>query len=254
VHDAAASRLEDHRASGGDDGWLAQSVKLSPRYVLTGGRERLHLDLRTALHDNGMRAGRAGGTRRWRRHKLRIWDWCFAGNGIWIYELWDHHDFIWVHPAAAQTPAEERLPNEAVRNTDTRSHTVVRRPEGWRHENDARRERANHYDAVAAESVVSVKSVDPVAAMASAPVTPCEDRGGRNDEEHKRYERQCNCSSHTANSAERVDSWTNRVSTGRADPHSRRLRGVGCQGAVGAVVVEEVFKVAEQGHSITLRL
>lgn len=150
-----------------------------------------------------MRTGRARGTRRRRRNKLRIRDWCFAGNGIWICELWDHRDFTWVHPAAARTPAEERLPNEAVRKTDSRSHTVVRRPEGWRpegwrHENDTWRERANHYDAVAAESLESVKSVDPLHAMASASVTSCEDRGGRNHEEHKRDERQCNGLSHTA--------------------------------------------------------
>jgi len=66
------------------------------RNVLAGGRERLHLDLRTALHDHGVRTGRARGARHWREHELRIWDWCLAGS--WIYELrdelGDHQNFI----------------------------------------------------------------------------------------------------------------------------------------------------------------
>jgi hypothetical protein len=184
------------------------------RYVLTGGRERLHLDLRTALHDNGMRAGRAGGTRRWRRHKLRIWDWCFAGNRICICDLWDHHDFVWVHPAAARTPAEERTPNEAVRNTDSRSHTLVRRDEVRRHGNDARRAKgANHNDSVAVESRVSVESPMKSATMAhrvpvesvATPVTHGAGWRGRDEKKRNCQEGDRRCTAHYCSPPERVD-------------------------------------------------
>src|SRR4030095_1238157 len=38
--------------------------------VSTGGRERLHLDLRAALHDDRVRTRRARGTRCWRKHEI----------------------------------------------------------------------------------------------------------------------------------------------------------------------------------------
>jgi len=106
-------------------------ITKAARDVLTGGRERLHLDLRTALHDDGVRAGRARGTRRWREHELRIRDWCLAGSCIYELrdELGNHHNFIGFHPAAPWAPSGERLPNEAVGSPELRSQTGADRNE-----------------------------------------------------------------------------------------------------------------------------
>ena len=146
--------------------------------VSTGGRERLHLDLRAALHDDRVRTRRARGTRCWRKHEFRIWDRCFAGH--WLCELREHRDVIRVHPADSRVPREERLPDEAVRTPEwrshgasvLRSHAVVRR-----HEDAARRARgANNDDAVAVESGVPAETL-----ASTAPVVPCEARRWRNE-------------------------------------------------------------------------
>jgi len=187
----------------------------------------LHLDLRTALHDDGVRTGRARGARRWRKHELRIGDWCLAGS--WFYErrdeLWDHHNLIGFHPAAPRAPSEERLPNEAVRSPKSRSHTALRRDEARRHEevrryeNDAGRAgRANHDRPVSMKvavevAVKSVASVETVGATASTSMTPCEAWRGRNEKERNRQEECRNYWSHAANSAERVNPHATRVST-----------------------------------------
>ena len=71
-----------------------------------------------------------------------------------------------------------------------------------------------HDDSVAMEVAVKfVATVETVAAMASTPMTSCEAWRGRNEKERNRHEGCYNCWSHTANSAERVNSHATRVST-----------------------------------------
>ena len=168
-----SSRPEGFRAGEG----LVQSRTLNllwDRFVmgriLTGGRERLHLDLRAALHDDRVRTGRTRCARCWRKQELRIWDRC--GDGNWLCELRDHHDFTRAHPADSRVPSEKRLPDEAVRTPKWRSHTVVRL-----HEHDARRAgRTSHNDAVA------VKVAAPVPPVA----TPCVTWRRRDEQECNR--------------------------------------------------------------------
>jgi len=123
------------------------SAKASGRRFARRVRERLHLDLRSALDDDRVGTGLLGGARCWRKHELRIWNRCFAGNCQ--SKLRDDHSFIRLRPAAPRAPSEERSPNEAVR-----AHTAARR-----HEDVARGARGSEPDDAVTVELVAAQSV-----------------------------------------------------------------------------------------------